>query len=346
MIRDIVEEATAGKSGSEKIAAVHNYVRDNVEWDGDYGMYAFSSLNRTLESGTGDSGEINLLLVSMLRAAGFEAYPMLISTRNNGSPVESYPILDQFNYVLAYVEQGSTGISLDGTRSTHPYMLLPKSTLNRRGFVIRDDFDWENINSESMTKKHLYIRGEMSEDGTVTGGVQYAAGGYAAVDARNYIEEEGISEFFTENVFDNDGVEVAEFEVKTDSLNMFVSTGEVTIDDMVVEGGDFLYMSPLTALTIEENPFKSESRSYPVDFNYPIDNTYTLEVRLPETYEVVEAPARKMFRGGSDKARYSRVVDVQPGGLRIVCRFQINETFFSTHDYDNLRQFFRRHSCL
>ena len=44
---------------------------------------------------------LQILLVSMLRDVGLEAHPVLISTRSHGQVVQVYPLLSQFNDVLA-----------------------------------------------------------------------------------------------------------------------------------------------------------------------------------------------------------------------------------------------------
>jgi hypothetical protein len=55
-------------------------------------------------------GEINLMLVNLLKEAGLNAHPVLVSTHENGvvNPVDAgtfdYPGFHQFNKVPAYVK--------------------------------------------------------------------------------------------------------------------------------------------------------------------------------------------------------------------------------------------------
>jgi hypothetical protein len=53
---------------------------------------------------TGNVAEINLMLTAMLRYAGLNANPVLVSTRSNG--IAMFPNRTAFNYVIAAVENG------------------------------------------------------------------------------------------------------------------------------------------------------------------------------------------------------------------------------------------------
>jgi hypothetical protein len=55
---------------------------------------------------TGNVAEINLMLTAMLRYAGLNANPVLVSTRSNGIAI--FPNRTAFNYVIAAVENGSS----------------------------------------------------------------------------------------------------------------------------------------------------------------------------------------------------------------------------------------------
>ena len=57
-----------------------------------------------MEKKKGNSGDINLLLVALLRSAGLKAYPILVSERGHGKVDTTSSFLDQFSNVHAYVE--------------------------------------------------------------------------------------------------------------------------------------------------------------------------------------------------------------------------------------------------
>ena len=63
-----------------------------------------------LKTRQGNVAEINLLLTAMLRKAGIEADPMILSTRDNGIANTSYPLISEYNYVICVVFREGQGI--------------------------------------------------------------------------------------------------------------------------------------------------------------------------------------------------------------------------------------------
>ena len=59
-------------------------------------------MRKAYKDKTGNVAEINLMLTAMLRYAGINANPVLVSTRSNG--IALFPNRTAFNYVIAAVE--------------------------------------------------------------------------------------------------------------------------------------------------------------------------------------------------------------------------------------------------
>jgi hypothetical protein len=102
------EKAVAGIKFTEtgdlaKVREIINNVKTSYKWDGYSSIYASKVPKDFAAQKTGNSTDINLFLIAMLRAAGFDADPVLSSTRANGRISTQYPFLHYFNYVLALV---------------------------------------------------------------------------------------------------------------------------------------------------------------------------------------------------------------------------------------------------
>ncbi|MGZ8544711.1 MAG: DUF3857 domain-containing protein, partial [Flavisolibacter sp.] len=65
----------------DRMILIHNYVRTNISWDGYDSKYALLNPRSLLDGKKGNSGDINLLLVNLLRGADLEVYPLLVSDR-------------------------------------------------------------------------------------------------------------------------------------------------------------------------------------------------------------------------------------------------------------------------
>src|SRR6476620_4264656 len=57
--------------------------------------------------------------------------------------------------------------------------------------------------------------------------------------------------------------------------------------------GDKMYVSPLLFFTQSENPFKQETREYPIDFVFPNQEKYNISLTIPPGYVVEVLPAPK-----------------------------------------------------
>jgi len=112
----------------EKIIAVFNFVKTKVKWDNSFGIFCSNGVKKAYTDKTGNVAEINLMLTSMLRYAGLEANPVLISTRSNG--IAYYPTIAAFNYVVSAVDISGELVLLDATEKYSNINVLPYRDLN------------------------------------------------------------------------------------------------------------------------------------------------------------------------------------------------------------------------
>jgi hypothetical protein len=127
------------------IRNIYQFVKDNIQWDGTYSMYAYRSLNNVLNKKTGNSGEMNLLLISLLRQAGVKVDPVLIRTLNLGRIENVYPAFGQFNHVIAQVEAGGKTLFLDASGNSS-FTDLPRNVDHANGFVVnKNNYKWVEV---------------------------------------------------------------------------------------------------------------------------------------------------------------------------------------------------------
>lgn len=96
-----------------KAKAMYRYIQRNIKWNRYLGKYSENNIKNALERRTGNIGDINLALVTALRAAGLDAEAVILSTRENGVVNDVHPVLSDFNYVVAKVNIGDDYHLLD-----------------------------------------------------------------------------------------------------------------------------------------------------------------------------------------------------------------------------------------
>ena len=79
---------------------------------------------------------------------------------------------------------------------------------------------------------------------------------------------------------------------------------------------DIVYFNPLMVADVrKENPFKAAERSYPVEMPYCMDETYILNMQVPEGYKVDELPKQAKVTLNEDEGVFEYLI--QQAGDRI-----------------------------
>ncbi len=71
-----------------------------MTWDGIENIWALNGVKSAWKDKNGTSGEINLILINLLKDAGIKVLPMMVSTHANGRIATTFPDIYQFNKVV------------------------------------------------------------------------------------------------------------------------------------------------------------------------------------------------------------------------------------------------------
>ena len=344
-LKRTVEEITAGKTSPEdKIGTIVSYVKQNVTWDGTSRKFLSTPLKKVMEDKIGSSAEINLLLASMLEKAGIQVYPVLISTRDHGFVREAMPISSQFNYTICLAVVGQKSFLLDATEKLLPTGMLPERCLNGSGFVVsKEGYQWVKLQSTTKSKTVVNTDLTLTEPGELKGKLQIDRSGYDALTNRKKFlskdESEYVKDFLGGRSWEVTKTEIGNVKDVTQPLKEIY---ELVISEQVVTTPNALYFNPLLLLRIEENPFKVETREYPVDYGSAFERLYISKILLPDGYQVDELPKAKVIALPANAGRFTYSVTQAGNLLSVVSNFQINQSIFSQPDYPNLREFYNQ----
>jgi hypothetical protein len=345
-LKSTVQEVTKGITDPiEKITALHNYVKQNIEWDGNKDFYS-SNLKKILEQKKGSSGDINLLLASLLQKAGFEVDMILLSTRDHGFVREPYPMARQFNYTVCVVRFDGKDIFVDATEKHLPINVLPQRCLNGRGLVISNkNFGWIPLDTKTKMKTVVSADFELAETGLLKGKIAFTRDGYDANRMRAEYAKKG-EENYVKDFLGSKAWSLQKSEFKNMELvsRPAKETYELEIPDHASVAGDNIYISPFVTSQLEMNPYKAETRVYPVDYGSLVEEIYMCKIRVPEGFTVDEAPESKILVLPGNAARYIYNVATSLEGdwVSITSNFQINKSLFLQQDYPDLREFYNQ----
>ena len=146
--------AATATTPEEKMNAIYTFVRTNIAFDGNDGNLPDATADEVLRAKRGNSPEVNSLLVAMLRSAGLDATPALLSSRDHGRVTQAYPFLGQFNDLIAHVTIGTDVYLLDATDALRPPSLLPSNSLGGAAWLVRPDGGaWVPLNARAGARR-------------------------------------------------------------------------------------------------------------------------------------------------------------------------------------------------
>ena len=342
---DDLDNVLAGESDSyKKIPLILEFVKSKVKWNNLNGIYADVGVKRAYKDGSGNIADINLMLVAMLRHAGFDANPVLVSTKSHGVPI--FPTRDGFNYIIGVVQLDGNQVLLDASSKFSSPNILPPKVLNWQGRLIRKDgtSSWVLLSPLEPSKDISMFNFKLDpNDLSASGQFKEQLSDYQAFNYRNEYDN-----FSNENILedlqrDYHGLEVSNLNVSNlnNVYEPISQSYDFHINNAMESIGDKLYFSPFLFLADEENPFKSEIRNYPIDFIFLISDKVMINITLPEGYAVESLPesAKVVFNDGDGE--FSYLIKQNGAMLQLIMVFNLNKTLIMPEEYKEFKQFFQ-----
>ncbi len=330
-------------SQEEKIATIFNYVKNRMNWNEFYSYSCDVGVKKAYQDKTGNVAEINIMLTAMLRYAGFQANPVLVSTRSNG--VSLFPSRTAFNYVISGIELNNQVVLLDATNKYSIPDILPIRDLNWFGRLIRKDGSSAEIDlmPKSTSKEVISLMANINDKGEVAGKIRRQYFDYNALIFRinnNKVNKDSYVEKLEKRY---KGLEVGTYDVQNnDDLSQpIVENYDFTASNSVEIIGDKMYLSPLIFLATTENPFKQEEREYPIDFVYPNQDKYNISLTIPDGYVIETLPQAKAVAMPDNLASLKYMISSSGNKIQLVYTMDINQAIIGSEYYGELKAFFK-----
>lgn len=332
-------------SDVEKMKLIFKYVKENIKWNGIDGKSFYYGIKKALKEKKGNVADINLTLVAMLRDVGIKANPVIISTKENVTPI--FPTVDRLNYVLAYAEISGKKYFMDASDEFSDINLLPIKDYNWKGIYIdNNNLIWKRIDIKEPAQavSQYSISATLNEEGEINGTMKSRHSNHSAFEFREAFKNEDEEGFVVNLEEKYDNIEISNYEVKnTDKYDGFVSESfdyyQETGADII---NDKIYIQPFSFFRIKENPFKLDERNFPVDFGYPFKKKYMFNISLPEGYILESKPEAIVLKIPNDLGEFKYIPRVNANAIQLVVTFEIKSAKIMTDNYLFLKQFFNQ----
>jgi len=244
---EIDELVSATSDELQKTALIFNYVKSKMNWNGYYGFTSDMGVRKAYKEQKGNIADINLMMTAMLRYAGINADPVLVSTKRHGIPL--VPTREGFNYVITAVNSAQGLILLDASDKYSYPNVLPERALNWKGMLIQKNGNSKRIDllPKKKTKEIYFVSAKVAEDGSVEGKLRMQCSDQMALSFRqNLLRQE--REQYLENLENRfDGIEISEYKIANgnDIAKPIVESYNFFKEDATEQIGDKLYLDPM-----------------------------------------------------------------------------------------------------
>ena len=328
-------------SAEERINAIYNFVKTKMSWNGKNSIYTRNKIENCYRESTGNTAEINLILIAMLQKAGFKALPVLSSTRTNG--FAAFPNTTRINYVTAQVIFNGKTILLDATCKFCEPNILPTRAINFNGICIGKNetpIELSMIPQVNSIKTNT-IYAKIDCNANVSGKLRIVNAGQNAV----YVDESNSNinkELYLEKLEKEYNLKQLSNYEKTVANGTITENFDFLSNSLIDVIGNQLFLNPLLFFTKSKNPFQLEQRMYPVDFVFPTTEKTTVIIEIPSNYEVQSLPKSFSITLGNDLGKFDFKTGVQGTQIQISVTLSINTDSIDAVDYVNLKEFFKK----
>lgn len=280
-------------SDRDKLETIYNFVLNRVAWDGDFWYLSDRTPDEVYEAGKGDSGEMNMLLLALMKANGIDCHPVLISTRTHGKTTQIYPIVTQFNHFIVFALLDGKIKLLDALDPDLPVGYIHLNSLNFMGWEMQEEVDrWISIEA-SICKDAFSTALKFKEDGTLVGVLKTKNGAYSGYLERKVFKDIDPQKKWKERLeglYNSIAVDSVFTNHLNDASRPLAHRVYFTVEDFAINNEDFIYLPPVFYSGFSQNPFKLQERHYPIDFPFPFENRAIFSLRVPNGYSVESLP--------------------------------------------------------
>ena len=308
--REAARLVSPGDTAGEKLRKIYNRVQQIRSLDYEEEKLAKErkqehlkenkNIEDVLVHGYGEGHDVDLLMIGLARAAGFQAFPVKLVSRQTSVFLKDYPNYNQLDALIVEVILPDKLVFFDPESKFCPYGLLPWTETETGGVVIATDAARvgntpDTRSQDAVTKTTGELK--LSADGTLQGKLTIVYSGQEALEKRqSAVHQDEISrrteleKSLKGALFQGADVKLtrsAGWEKSEEPLSVEF---EVNIPNYATTVGHGMLI-PLSLLHAEQkNPFPSARRTHPIYFEYPFESYEDFRIELPNGVQVEALP--------------------------------------------------------
>ncbi len=330
----------------EQLLAAYDTIKKKIKWNEIESLFPIggSDIKFVLKNGMGNAGEVNISLILLLKRLDIEAYPVALSTRENGLLSLINPTFNKLNYLIVLAKIDGEDFLLDATEEYLPLGYLPIRCINNFGILVNSKKSVSiDLAPGGVNKTDQLLNLTINPEGSITGDIQLKHSKYAAyLFRKNYNSLTNKDEYFEEQERTNPGLNIKEYTIEEiDSINkpvLIKETIEYTSNINVIDS--LISFTPIISDRLLSNPFYQDKRNTPIDFIVPIEHKYYYNYNIPIGYKTESMPKSINMKLLDGKANFIFQVDTSNSSIQILVKYSISNVIFTQNEYEEVKHFF------
>ena len=338
---NIIDSAKKILPIENRIGFIYEKVKKRMSDKSEQTLYP-SDLTEAWNNRTGNTAEINLILLNLLQKADVISVPLLISTRENGKVNKDFPSIGQLNGVDVLAADSTKYFLLDASLKYQSYLNPPFNILNREGFLLQEDnMQWVSIaDSRPLLKQITDIVARIKEDGIIEGNAVNSFYDYAKSYMLDSTTEQDPEDRFTDKKpLGLKIVSVSQENTENDDEPLLQKI-EFTYEPQ--NTGDYYFINPQILTSKKESPFIKQGRATDIDFGCNQQYNLILRLEIPPGFTVDFLPKNITVRAPDSSFFFRRSFSSDSDYVFFSQTFEIKQPVFFKEDYPAIQEFFNR----
>jgi len=299
--------------------------------------------------GYGDGYQVTWLFLGLARAAGFDASPVRIATRDDHFFKPNMMRIRDLNTNVVLVKLNGKDAYFDPGAAFTPFGLLPWSETNAAGLKLdKDGGTWvtttlpESSASQIVRKADLNLTSEGSLEGKLVVTFTGLEAQWRRVEERNEDEahrKKLLEDYVKEIIPAGSEVELTNKPEWTSSAPSLVAEYTLKVPGWVAGAGKRALCSVGLFSGPEKHMFEHSIRVHPLYFHYLFEKTDDVHIELPLGWQVGSLPQAQ--DNDAKVIAYSLKVENNKGSLHLERHLKSNLTFLEQKYYGALRNFYQ-----
>lgn len=339
-LEETVANLTKGLVGAEeKARSCYRWLRDNFKCTDQSEVYLTNglSLKDIFQNKKGSVSDINLLLIAILRKAGIQANPVLLSWRSKGAIYFDYPIMHKFNYLVVEANIIDKVVLLDAAEPLLGFGLLHPECYNGPAWVIEQEQVRKiNLSADVYLEEQQTIANLTVNDQGLTGSISKIYGIPGSFNIRQKIKESGqasVGRFLQAAI----GRQTILSQLTIDSILFKEEPIAINYEIQVKAKGDSLVFEPV--FSDEFIPPINPERTDPVEMPYTRNLVYVMNLEIGKEYQVVKLPKSVKYQMNDQEAVFEFQCVQSGQTIQLRCKIQIKKANFSEEAIGALRDY-------